>query len=67
LPKVVRIEYTFRGRGHYAEVGDWQPIVLPLSGELSLFCVNIEMLKFGGALSRTPDMMGQADVFRDGL
>jgi len=34
LPKVVRIEYTFRGRHHYAEIRDSLPIVLPLAEHL---------------------------------
>lgn len=32
--KVLRIRYLFRGRMHYAEIPDYLPVVLPLSGQV---------------------------------
>jgi len=34
LPKALKIWYSFRGRGHYAEVEDSFPVVIPLEDHL---------------------------------
>lgn len=33
FPKVLSVEYTFRGHSHHAEIRDSLPVVLPLEGK----------------------------------